>query len=114
MKKVVRHIQPLGMRVLVRVLREDDQAESGLYLPQGAKEKMQEALYAEVLDVARAEVTDAREDGLGINVSGIPNGARVLFAKSAGIRVPWDEELRLLDTKEILATVEEIPQEELS
>lgn len=111
--KIVRHIQPIGMRVLVRILRESDQAESGLYLPQGAKEKMQEAVYAEVIDVARAEVTDVKEDGLGVNVSGIPNGSRVLFAKAAGIRVPWDEELRILETKEILATVEEIRQDEL-
>jgi hypothetical protein len=29
------------------------------------------------------------------------------------IRVPWDDELRVLETKEALATVEEIPEESL-
>src|SRR5262249_38288746 len=106
--KTIRHIQPLGMRVLVRVKKEPDVAESGLYLPAGAKEKMQESLYGEVIEVARAESSDPREDGLGVNVSGVPLGANVLFAKAAGIRVPWDDDLRILETKEILATVERI------
>lgn len=111
-RKIIRHIQPLGMRVLVRVLKEDEVSESGLYLPPGAKERMQEALFGEVVEVARAEPKDS-EEGLGVNVSGIPNGAKVLFPKSAGTRVPWDEDLRILDTKEVLATVEEIPEESL-
>jgi co-chaperonin GroES (HSP10) len=112
--KTIRHIQPFGPRVLVRILKEPDVAESGLYLPAGAKEKMQESLYGEVLEVARAETTDPSREGLGVNVSGVPLGARVLFAKAAGIRVPWDDELRLLETKEVLATVEEISEDQLS
>ena len=44
--------------------------------------------------------------------SGVPHGANVLFPKDAGTRVPWDEELRLLDVKSIPATVEEIPIED--
>jgi co-chaperonin GroES (HSP10) len=112
MKKSVRHIQPLGMRVLVRVLHEEDVADSGLYLPAGAKERLQEALYGEVLEVARAEPHDTAE-GLGVNVSGVPHGARVLFAKAAGVKVPWNDDLRLLETKEVLATVEEISDEQI-
>jgi chaperonin GroES len=111
---MVRHIMPLGPRVLVRVLPQDDRAESGLYLPQGAKERTQEALFGEVIEVARAQPSDPTEDGFGVNVAGVPNGAKVLFAKSAGVKVPWDEELRLLETKEVLATIDEIPEEEMS
>jgi co-chaperonin GroES (HSP10) len=48
----VRHIMPLGPRVLVRVIKEEDVAESGLYLPAGAKERMHEASYGEVIEVA--------------------------------------------------------------
>lgn len=114
MARVVRHIMPLGPRVLVRVLHEEDRAESGLYLPAGAKEKMQEALYGEVVEVARAEATDPKREGFGVNVAGVPHGARVLFSKSAGVKVPWDESLRLLETKEVLATVDEIGEDELS
>jgi chaperonin GroES len=114
MKRIVRHIMPLGPRVLVRVTPQDDRAESGLYLPQGAKERTQEALFGEVIEVARAEPSDPKEDGFGVNVAGVPNGAKVLFGKTAGVKVPWDEELRLLETKEVLATVDEIPEEEMS
>jgi chaperonin GroES len=106
---MIRHIQPLGLRVLVRVLKEPDVAESGLYLPAGAKEKMQESLYGEVIEVARAEAKNPSEEGLGVNVSGVPLGARVLFPKDAGIKIPWDDELRLLETKEVLAMIDEIP-----
>ena len=104
---------PLGPRVLVRVLKESDVSESGLYLPQGAKERMQEALYGEVIEVARAAPRDP-EEGFGVNVAGVPLGAKILFAKTAGIKVPWDEDLRVLDSKEVLATVEEVGEEELA
>lgn len=110
--RMIRHIQPLGLRVLVRVLKEPDVAESGLYLPAGAKEKMQEALFGEIIEVARAQTSDPSKDGLGVNVSGVPLGAKILFPKEAGTRIPWDEELRLLETKEVLATVDEIPADQ--
>jgi co-chaperonin GroES (HSP10) len=114
MTRVVRHIMPLGPRVLVRVIHEGDRAESGLYLPQGAKERSQESLFGEVIEVARAEPTDPKQDGFGVNVAGVPHGAKVLFGKTAGIKVPWDDELRLLETTDVLATVDEIPEESIS
>ena len=113
-RRLTRHIMPLGPRVLVRLIREDEISDSGLYLPAGAKERTAEALYGEVVEVARAAPADPAEDGFGVNVAGVPHGARVLFAKSSGIAVPWDDELRLLESKEILATVEEIDPESLS
>jgi co-chaperonin GroES (HSP10) len=112
MPRRIRHIQPLGYRILVKVIHEEDIADSGLYLPAGAKEKQQEALYGEVMEVARAEARTS-EEGLGVNVSGVPHGARVLFGKEAGTRVPWDDDLRLLETKEVLATVEEVSEDQL-
>jgi hypothetical protein len=30
------------------------------------------------------------------------------------VKVPWDDELRLLETKEVLATVDEIREDEMS
>ena len=61
----------------------------------------------------RLSANPAIDEGLGVNVSGIPHGAKVLFPKSAGIRVPWDEDLRILETKEVLAMVDEISGDEL-
>jgi co-chaperonin GroES (HSP10) len=106
---MVKYIQPLGMRVLVRLVKEEDRHASGLYLPAGAKENHEDAFYGEVLEVARATSTDPQEEkSFGANVSGVPCGARVLFRKDAGVRVPWDDTLLLLDTKDVLATVEEV------
>ena len=104
-RKRIRHIQPLGMRVLVRLAKDDGRSASGLYLPEGVAEKHQDALYGEVIEVARAE-TD--EESLGANVSGVPAGAFVLFPKDEGFSVPWDTELRILESKAILAVVEEL------
>ena len=109
---ISRYIQPLGMRVLVRVIKEDDIHQSGLYLPAGSKEKMQEALYGEVLEVARTRPEDLESKAsLGENVSGIPCGVKVLFPKHEGLRIPWDESLRLLEVKNVLAIVEEVSRD---
>lgn len=105
---------PLGMRVLVRVIKAEDTTDSGLYLPEGAKEKLHEAHYGEVVEVARASTEDPVEQGFGVNVAGVPNGAKILFQKDAGVKVPWDEDLRILETKEVLATVEEISEDDLA
>ena len=104
-----RLILPLGMRVLVQVIRDDDRTDAGLYLPAGAKEAQDEAMFGVIIEVARDRPTT---DDLAENVSGVPHGAKVLFRKEAGVRVPWDERLRLLDVKDVLATVEEISDDE--
>jgi chaperonin GroES len=104
-----RLIMPLGMRVLVSVIKEEERTDAGLYLPEGAKEAQDEALYGQVIEVARDKPT---ADEMGENVSGVPHGSNVLFKKEAGVRVPWDDRLRLLDVKDILATVEELTDEE--
>ena len=97
------------MRVLVQVLRGDERTDSGLYLPAGAKEAQDEALYGKVIEVARDRPTT---DDVTENVSGVPHGAHVLFRKDAGVRIPWDERLRLIDVKDVLATVEELHADE--
>ena len=101
----VRKVNPLGMRVLVKVRKDANQTEAGLYLPEGAKESRQESLIGEVLEVASAIDDDTREEA---NVSGVPLGALVLIPKDAGVRVPWDDDLRIVDTKEVLAIVNEV------
>ena len=92
------------MRVLVKVVKDADRSDGGLYLPEGAKEQSQEAIYGEVIEVARNKPTT---EEMAENVSGVPSNSKVLFSKESGVRVPWDDTLRLLDVKDILATVEE-------
>jgi co-chaperonin GroES (HSP10) len=124
--KVTRHVQPLGPRVLVRIIKEPDRLESGLYLPEGAKENAQQAVLGEVVEVARTmpkvglELDDDEDDefdepglDLGKNVSGVPLGSKVLFGKGRGIAVPWDDSLRLVDVRYLLAIVDEIDEDEI-
>lgn len=101
----VRSIHPLGMRVLVQIVKEADLSPGGLYLPEGSKQSMQESLLAKVIEVAMASDADTDEEH---NVSGIPQGALVLIPKDAGTKIPWDETLRVVETKEVLATVSEV------
>lgn len=101
----IRRLHPLGFRVVARIVKDSNVTDSGLYLPEGAKETMQESILAEVIEVA--STVDSRTDE-ETNVSGIPLGSLVLIPKTLGIKVPWDEDLRIIDTREILALVDEI------
>lgn len=132
-RRVSRHIQPLGPRVLVRVVKSPDRSEAGLFLPQGVKDDNAMALLGEVVEVARTmpkvdelgeplsiEASDDDDDGddvdrpdLGKNVSGVPLGANVLFEKDRGVVVPWDETLRVIEVRHILAIVDIISEDEI-
>ena len=100
----IRKVHPLGMRVLVRIRRSSNQTEAGLYLPEGSKDSMQDSLVGEVIEVATATDEDEEE----ANISGIPLGATVLIPKDAGVKIPWDGDLRIVETSEVLALVSEV------
>ncbi|RMG95042.1 MAG: co-chaperone GroES [Deltaproteobacteria bacterium] len=123
---MARHVQPLGPRVLVRIVRDSNRSDAGLYLPPGAREATAQALLGEVVEVARTlpktpdPIEVAAEDDevegkadLGENVSGIPLGARVLFLKDRAISLPWDDDLRILEVRHVLAIVDLVPEDEL-
>ena len=105
LQKKIRRVSPLGMRVLVKLRDESNVTDGGLYLPEGAKQSLGEAILAQVIEVAIAMDRDTHEE---TNVSGIPLGAVVLLPKNSGIRLPWDDTLRIVDTKEVLALVDEV------
>jgi len=104
-RRIIRKVSPLGMRVLVDVCPKESVTDGGLYLPEGAKDKMSESVLAEVLEVASVIDEDTAEEA---NISGIPNGAKVLILKDAGSKIPWNESLRIVDTKDVLAIVDEV------
>lgn len=105
MARTIRRISPLGMRVVIRIKREENTTEAGLFLPEGAKSAMEESLVGEVIEVASAVDEDSDEEA---NISGVPLGATVLIQKKIGTKVPWDEDLRIVDTKDILAIITEV------
>jgi chaperonin GroES len=104
MAKTIRTIHPLGMRVVVKIKSDDNRTDGGLYLPEGAKQQQQESLVGEVIEVASAVDHDTDEEA---NISGVPMGSLVIIPKHAGITVPWDDTLRIVETKEVLAVIVE-------
>ena len=89
-------VQPLGSRVLVRILGEESVTKSGLYVPDTAKEKPQ-----------RGEVVAVGDDSEVIKVA---VGDRVLFPKYTGteIRVA-DEDHLIIESTDLLAILREAP-----
>ena len=103
--KRIRKLNPLGMRVVVQIKRDTNMTDGGLYLPEGAKQSLSESLLAQVVEVASAIDRHTEEES---NISGIPLGSLVLILKNAGVKVPWNEDLRIVETKEVLAVVNEV------
>lgn len=103
--KVMRRISPLGFRIVVKIRNVDNVTDAGLYLPEGAKAAGQESLIAEVIEVASASDNQTDEE---TNISGVPLNSMVLIAKDAGVKVPWDDSLRIVDTKDVLGIVHEV------
>ena len=89
-------VQPLGSRVLVRVLAEESVTKSGILLPDTAKEKPQ-----------RGEVVAVGDDTETIKVS---VGDRVLFPKYTGTEIRLEAEDHLIiDSTDLLAILRETP-----
>ncbi len=97
------NLRPLGDRVVVKPLEEEERTKGGIVLPDVAKEKPQ---HGEVLAVGPGALT---EDGKRLPMD-VKVGDRVLFAKYAGTEVKMgDEEYLILRQSDILAVVEREP-----
>ncbi len=94
-------LKPLGDRLIVKAVEEDETTASGIVLPDTAKEKPQEGTIVAVgpgrtLDDGSREAIDVQE------------GQRVLYAKYAGTEFKLDgDELLIVSQKDILAIVQE-------
>ena len=83
-------VQPLGSRVLVRIVPEENVTKSGLYVPDTAKEKPQ-----------RGEVVAIGDDHETIKVA---VGDQVLFPKYSGTEIRLDgADHLIIDSTELLA-----------
>ncbi|MBC8123201.1 MAG: co-chaperone GroES [Gemmatimonadaceae bacterium] len=93
-------LKPLGDRVLVKVLAQEEKTAGGIFLPDTAKEKPQ---IGEITAVGEGRLTDKGERlALEVKV-----GDRVLYAKYAGteIKIGTDDYI-LLAEKDVLAITE--------
>ena len=89
-------VQPLGSRVLVRVLPEESVTRSGLYIPDSAKEKPQ-----------RGAVIAVGDDS---DVIKVRVGDRVLFPKYTGTELRLEgDDLLIIESTDLLAILREAP-----
>lgn len=94
-------IQPLGDRIVVKVVEVvEEKTKSGLYVPDTAKEKPQEA---DVLAVGPGALSD---EGKRLPMD-VAVGDKVIFSKYAGTEVKVDgEEYLVLSSRDILAKIQ--------
>jgi chaperonin GroES len=92
--------KPLGGRVLVEPLEQDEITPGGIILPETAKEKPQEG------KILAAGPGERDEDGKRI-VMDVKVGDKVLFAKYSGTEVKMDgKKLLILRESDILGIIE--------
>lgn len=91
------NLKPLGDRVIIKVLEEEEKTSSGIVLPDQAKEKPQEG---EIKAVGPGRVLD---DGKRAEMD-VKAGDKVVYSKYAGTEIKIDgEEYLILRQDDILA-----------
>ena len=94
--------RPLGDRVLVRRVEEEEKTKGGIIIPDTATEKPQEG---EVIAVGPG----ARDDSGKIQPLDVKVGDRILFGKWSGTEVKLDgEDLLIMKESDILGVLEPV------
>jgi chaperonin GroES len=94
-------LKPLGNRVVIDPIEQEEITAGGIVLPETAKEKPQQGL------IVAAGPGDRDEDGKRIPMD-VKTGDKVLFAKYAGTELKLDgKKLLILRETDILGIVEE-------
>jgi len=94
-------LKPLGDRVVVEPVEQEEKTPSGIILPETAKEKPQEGIII--------AVGPGRRDEAGERIEmDVKEGDRVLYAKYAGteVKLEGDKKVLILKESDILAIVE--------
>ena len=93
-------IKPLGERIVIKVVEDNEQTSGGIFIPESAKEKPQKG---EVVAVGLGKMNDKGErEPMDVKVGDI-----VLYAKYSGTDVKLDDTTyKILSIKDALAIVE--------
>ncbi len=92
-------LKPLGDRVIIELVEQEEKTASGIVLPDSAKEKPQEG---KVVAVGSGRVTDNGEK-IALEVE---EGNIIIYSKFAGTEVKYDgKEYLILRESDILAVV---------
>src|SRR5918912_3245444 len=95
------NLKPLGDRVIVQAIEEEETTASGIVLPDTAKEKPQKG---KVLAVGEGRYDDDGEKRIPLDVK---EGDEVLYSKYGGTDITVDgEDLLVLRESDVLAKVE--------
>ncbi len=93
-------LRPLGDRVVIEPLEQEERTESGLYIPETAKEKPQKGTIIAV-GAGRKD-----EDGKRVPMD-VEAGQTILFAKYGGTEIKLDnKKLLILKESDILAILD--------
>jgi chaperonin GroES len=93
-------LKPLGDRLIVRALEEEETTASGLVLPDTAKEKPQKGM---VIAVGEGKLDDDGTKRIPLDVA---EGDEVLYSKYGGTEIKVDgEELLVLRESDVLAKI---------
>jgi chaperonin GroES len=96
---VARKLQPLGDRVVVKAIEQEELTKSGIYIPDTAKERPQEG---KVVAVGPGRVTD---DGKRLPLD-VKEGDTVVYSKFAGTEITEeDDDFLILAERDILAKI---------
>ncbi len=94
------NIRPLGDRVLVQAVEQNEMKKGGIIIPDTAKEKPQEA---KIIEVGPGKLT---EEGKRIPMN-VKKGQRVLMPKYGGTEIKIDDkEYQIIREEDILAVIE--------
>ncbi|NLV65537.1 MAG: co-chaperone GroES [Synergistaceae bacterium] len=93
-------LKPLGDRLVVKVLTQEEKTKGGIVIPDTVKEKPQEG---EVLAIGSGKVL---ENGQKLPLE-VKTGDKILFSKYGGTEVKIDgEDLLILSERDVLAILE--------
>jgi chaperonin GroES len=100
MEKDSMAFRPLGDRVLVRRVEEEEKTKGGIIIPDSAKEKPQEG---KVVSVGPG----ARDDSGKIQPLDVKKGDRILFGKWSGTEIKLEgEDLLIMKESDVLGVLE--------
>ena len=92
-------LRPLGNRVVLQQQEAEEKTQSGIILPDSAKEKPQDAV---VIAVGQGKGEDGKDIEMQVKV-----GDKVIYSKYAGTEIKLDdEEYITVDQNDIIAIVE--------
>lgn len=88
------HIKPLGKRVLIKPVKEEERTAGGIYIPETAKEKKKQGIVVETGTADEKEIP-------------IKKGDTILYTGYSSEELEMNgEKYLILDTKDIIAKIE--------